>query len=119
METMAKLNAERVKADEERRKADAARRKEAAKAAKAAQEETDRKRAEAEARWADRKAGASTILDFCYQHRISPAFFYELKRDGKAPRITHLGPQKQIITDEDAAAWRKAMAEASEEAVVL
>ena len=112
---MAKPNAERVKAEEERRKAEATRRKEAAKVAKAAEEEAERKRAEAEARWADRKAGASTVLDFCHQHRISLAFFYELKKDGKAPRITRLGSQKQIITDEDAAAWRKARAEASEE----
>jgi hypothetical protein len=58
---------------------------------------------------------ASTIGEFCEDHRISLAFFYELRKDGKAPRITRLGPQKQIIIDEDAAAWRKAMAKASKE----
>jgi hypothetical protein len=60
-------------------------------------------------------AGASTIPEFCERHRISVAFFYELKKIKKAPRVTHLGTRR-IITDEDAAAWRKAMAEASESA---
>jgi hypothetical protein len=55
---------------------------------------------------------ASTIPEFCKQHRFSVAFFYKLKDAGKAPRVTNIGARR-IITDEDAAAWRKAMAEAS------
>jgi hypothetical protein len=66
---------------------------------------------------------ASTIEEFCQAHRISRATFYILKKMGKAPRITRLpicNPftgkpnAKQIITNEDASVWRKAMSEASE-----
>lgn len=59
---------------------------------------------------------ASTIPEFCEQHRFSVAFFYKLKEAGKAPRVTNVGARR-IITDEDAAAWRKAMAEASQQVV--
>jgi hypothetical protein len=52
---------------------------------------------------------AFTISEFCEQHRFSRAFFYLLKKRGKAPRITSIGARR-IITIEDAAAWRKAMA---------
>jgi hypothetical protein len=51
---------------------------------------------------------ASTIDEFCEEHRFSRAFFYKLKKQGKAPRITPLGTRR-IITIEDAAAWRQAM----------
>jgi len=57
---------------------------------------------------------ASTIPEFCKQHRFSVAFFYELKKVGKAPRVINLGARR-IITEEDAAAWRRVMAEASEQ----
>lgn len=57
---------------------------------------------------------ASTIPEFCKQHRFSVAFFYKLKEAGKAPRVTNLGARR-IITEEDASVWRKAMAEASEQ----
>jgi hypothetical protein len=59
---------------------------------------------------------ASTIPEFCRQHRFSVAFFYKLKDAGKAPRVTNLGARR-IITEEDAATWRKAMAEASDRQV--
>jgi hypothetical protein len=52
---------------------------------------------------------ASTIDEFCAEHRFSRAFFYKLKKLGKAPRVTALG-SRRIITIEDAAAWRQAMA---------
>jgi hypothetical protein len=52
---------------------------------------------------------ASTIDEFCEEHRFSRAFFYKLKKQGKAPRVTALG-SRRIITVEDAAAWRQAMA---------
>ena len=56
---------------------------------------------------------ASTIPEFCRQHRISVAFFYKLKKAGKAPRTMHVG-NRRLVADEDAGVWRKAMAEASE-----
>jgi predicted DNA-binding transcriptional regulator AlpA len=52
---------------------------------------------------------ASTIEEFCEQHRFSRSFFYKLRKQGKAPRITEIG-SRRIITVEDAAAWRMAMA---------
>jgi hypothetical protein len=55
---------------------------------------------------------ASTIEEFCVEHRFSRAFFYKLKKQGKAPRVTTIG-SRRIITVEDATAWREAMAEAS------
>jgi hypothetical protein len=55
---------------------------------------------------------ASTIDEFCAEHRISKPFFYVLKKKGLAPRITKLG-SKQIITIEDAARWREAVSAAS------
>ena len=60
----------------------------------------------------DKKPGASTIAEFCKLHGFSVAFFYKLKHQGKAPRVTNLGARR-LITDEDAAAWRKVMSEAS------
>ena len=54
----------------------------------------------------------ATIAEFCDAHRISRAFFYELKKKGLAPRITLLGT-KQLITNEDAARWRERVSAAS------
>ena len=53
---------------------------------------------------------ASTIDEFCEEHRISRAFFSKLKKLGQAPRITSLG-SRRTITIEDAAAWRRAIAD--------
>jgi hypothetical protein len=53
---------------------------------------------------------AATISEFCVEHRISRSKFYILKNKGLAPRITDVDG-KQIITDEDAAAWRRERAE--------
>jgi len=50
-----------------------------------------------------------SVDEFCLVHGFSRSFFYKLKKQGKAPIVTKLGPQKQIITEEDAAAWRLAM----------
>jgi len=60
---------------------------------------------------------ASTIAEFCEAHRFSVAYFYELLKAGKAPRIIKLG-SRRIISEEDAADWRRRMAEASEAACV-
>jgi predicted DNA-binding transcriptional regulator AlpA len=57
---------------------------------------------------------ALKIPEFCQAHGISTAFFYKLAKAGKAPRVTNLGARR-IVTNEDAAAWRKRMAEASEQ----
>jgi hypothetical protein len=53
--------------------------------------------------------GSKSIRNFCKAEDISPATFYEMQREGKAPRVRTLGPswpQKRLITDEDAAEWR-------------
>jgi hypothetical protein len=55
---------------------------------------------------------ALTISEFCQAHGISRGFFYKLKQQGLAPRITALGA-KTLIMDEDGAEWRRAMAEKS------
>jgi predicted DNA-binding transcriptional regulator AlpA len=70
---------------------------------------------------------ASTIPEFCEQHRLSRALFYELLKAGRAPpsralfyellkagrapRVTSISAQRRVIFEEDAAAWRRAMAE--------
>jgi predicted DNA-binding transcriptional regulator AlpA len=51
---------------------------------------------------------AASIDQFCAEHGISRAFFYKLKKQGKAPRVTALGARR-IITNEDAAVWRAIM----------
>src|SRR5215471_6135168 len=53
---------------------------------------------------------AFKISEFCEAHRISRGKFYILKAKGLAPRITDVDGA-QIITVEDAAAWRRERAE--------
>ncbi len=53
---------------------------------------------------------AFKIAEFCEAHRISRSKFYMLKAKGLAPRITDVDGV-QIITEEDAAAWRRERAE--------
>jgi hypothetical protein len=53
---------------------------------------------------------AFKISEFCEAHAISRSKFYILKSKGLAPRITDLDGA-QVITIEDAAAWRKERAE--------
>src|SRR5258708_3896850 len=53
---------------------------------------------------------AFKIAEFCAAHRISRSKFYILKAKGLAPRITDVDGV-QIITEEDAAAWRRERAE--------
>jgi hypothetical protein len=55
---------------------------------------------------------AFTIDEFCARHGISRAFFYKLKGQGRAPRVTELDA-KRLIMEESETAWREAMAEAS------
>jgi hypothetical protein len=56
------------------------------------------------------KRHAFKIAEFCEAHRISRSKFYLLKSKGLAPRITDVDGV-QIITEEDAAAWRRERAE--------
>lgn len=55
---------------------------------------------------------AFTIDEFCQRHGISRAFFYKLKNQGKAPRVTEIDA-KRLIMEESETAWREAMAEAA------
>ena len=40
-----------------------------------------------------------SIPSFCEENNISKAFFYKLRKDGKAPRITKLGSRSFITPD--------------------
>jgi hypothetical protein len=51
---------------------------------------------------------AATIDEFCNDHRISRAFFYKLKKQGRAPRVTAIG-SRRVITIEDETEWRRAI----------
>jgi hypothetical protein len=47
-----------------------------------------------------------TIAEFCRLHRISPAFYFVLRKAGKGPREMRLG-SRRVITVESAAVWRR------------
>jgi hypothetical protein len=49
---------------------------------------------------------AFTIREFCEAHRISQAFYYDLRRDGLAPREMMIGARR-VISAEAAADWRR------------
>lgn len=55
------------------------------------------------------------VREFCTAHAISPVTFYKLLADGQGPRITRIGGGTFVSTD-DAAEWRKTMAEATDQA---
>ena len=48
---------------------------------------------------------ADTIPVFCKKHRISPAFYYKLKLQGKTPDELWLG-NKRLISREARERWR-------------
>ena len=48
---------------------------------------------------------ADTVPVFCKKNRISMAFYYKLKLQGKTPREMHLG-RKRLISHEAARQWR-------------
>ena len=58
---------------------------------------------------------ASTIPDFCADHSISRTHFYELAKQGKAPRLIKLG-RRTLISAESAAEWRLRMERETAEA---
>ena len=49
---------------------------------------------------------AYSIEEFCRAHRISRAFYFNIKRDGFGPREMRVG-NRVIISREAAADWRK------------
>ena len=51
---------------------------------------------------------AFSIDEFCAEHGISRATFYNLKKAGKAPLEMHVGTRR-LISIEAAAAWRRQM----------
>ena len=57
------------------------------------------------------------VRHFCAAHAISPVTFYKLVAEGKGPRITRIGGGTFVSAD-DAAEWRKKMAEATDQTQV-
>ena len=53
-----------------------------------------------------------TIAEFQRAHRLGHSKFYTLRKEGLAPRVVEIGGKK-VIYGEDAAAWRRKMAELS------
>jgi hypothetical protein len=53
---------------------------------------------------------ASTIDQFCAEHNISRGTFYNLEKDGQAPRTMKVRGRR-LISEESASAWRAAMTE--------
>jgi predicted DNA-binding transcriptional regulator AlpA len=51
---------------------------------------------------------AFSVDEFCADHGISRAFFYVLKREGKAPALMKIGT-RSLISIEAAAEWRRRM----------
>jgi hypothetical protein len=48
---------------------------------------------------------AFTVDEFCTNHSISRAMFYKLAKAGMGPRVMRVGT-KQLVSEEEAAAWR-------------
>ncbi len=53
---------------------------------------------------------AYSIAEFCKAHGISRSYFYELDRQGMAPRTMHLG-RRRLVSKEEAARWRELLTE--------
>jgi len=49
---------------------------------------------------------AYSIREFCEAHRISTAFYYDLRNTGRGPREMIVGARR-IISGEAAADWRR------------
>src|SRR5437588_9783960 len=54
-----------------------------------------------------------SVAEFCLEHRISRSNFYNLQNQGRAPAITKIG-HRVMISTEAAAAWRAALARATQ-----
>jgi hypothetical protein len=59
---------------------------------------------------------AFSIPEFCLRNRISTALFFKLARQGRGPRVFHVG-RRTLITKESATAWRRTLEEASGPAI--
>lgn len=56
-----------------------------------------------------------TLEEFCLAHRISRAHFYDLEKEGRAPkRMANVG-KKVLISVEAAEQWRREMEAEAEE----
>lgn len=51
---------------------------------------------------------AATVPQFCEGHNISRTHFYELIKQGRAPRLMKVG-RRTLISQEAAADWRRRM----------
>lgn len=49
---------------------------------------------------------AFTVREFCEAHRISPAKYYEMKREGWGPAEMSVG-RRRLISYEAASVWRR------------
>lgn len=50
---------------------------------------------------------AYTVLEFCQAHRISRSLFYEMRKNGLAPKQMKVG-SRTLISAEAAKEWRRA-----------
>src|ERR1700712_3330899 len=48
----------------------------------------------------------SSVSAFCKAHHIARSFFYQLRSEGRAPRVMKLG-RRTFVTREAAAEWRR------------
>lgn len=58
---------------------------------------------------------AFSVPQFCRNHHLSTSFYYELKKEGLAPKEIRIG-RKVLISTEAAADWRRDMEARSTEA---
>lgn len=49
-----------------------------------------------------------SINEFCLAHRIGRTHFYDLLKEGRAPRLMRVG-RRVLVSAEAAADWRRAM----------
>ena len=49
-----------------------------------------------------------SVAEFCRDHGISRALFYELLKDGRGPTVAKVG-RRTLISSEAAEAWRRRM----------
>ena len=57
----------------------------------------------------------STVAQFCDDHNIGRTLYYQLEKDGKAPRSMKVG-RRRLISAEAAAEWRARMERETAEA---
>jgi hypothetical protein len=57
---------------------------------------------------------AFSVAEFCDSHSLSRGVFYKLLSTNKGPRLSKVG-NRTLITAEDAAEWRRRIAEGAAE----